>query len=100
MEFETIKEMRDAIIYDKVTFQQFWSNYDGELDRKTIGRLWAKACHLINENNWKNYLCQRAANALKSFQDSLDNLYEEGECETDISTRLHLDVRTVCSLLW
>lgn len=97
--FEMIKQMRESIIYEGMGFQEFFDNQATDFSRTKMKRLWRKACEVSGKDEWERFLCNKVTTALGQFSHAINELYEEGICETDISSRFSIDIRTVTSIL-
>ena len=98
-DFEVVKQMRDAIVYDGTEFWDFVEDYHGDFGIKRLGVCWNKACHMVDEKNWNAYLIQHIGVALKDFSNSLSYLYEEGVDESEIASRFGIDIGVVNGIL-
>ena len=97
--FEIIKELRDNIVFDKMDFQEALDIYSDRYDRKEFGRLWCKACSLVKEETWQNYLARMMLSSLKEFSSIIGTCFEEGFDEKTISEKLNMPVQFVVSML-
>ena len=97
--FEMIKQMREGIIYEGTNFKDFFDNQNTSFSRTKMKRLWKKANEVAGKDEWEKFLCNKMATALGQFSHAINELYEEGICETDISSRFGIDIRTVTSIL-
>lgn len=97
--FEIIKELRNNIIFDKMDFQEALEIYKDNYDRKKFGKLWCKACSLVKEESWKNYLGRMMVSSLNEFSSIIGSYYEEGFDEKTISEKLNMPVQFVVSML-
>ena len=98
-EFELIKEMREAIVNEKTSFQEYLDNYCGGFSRKELGQAWAKACSLIKEDKWKCYLIERSSRLLGDFANCMEDLFETGLDCPDIGASLGIDSKIVRAFL-
>lgn len=99
-EFETIKWMRESVIYEKMNFNDFLEIYDGgDKDRKHLGKLWSKALELVPEEKWKKRLRERFLSKALEFQDAINDWFEDGACITDMASEIGVDSKLLSALL-
>ena len=97
--FDVVKQMRETILFEDMDFETYLESYESPFERNHMKKLWKRANSLLNDEEWKVYLCNRMANALGMFSKAINDLYEEGYSEDEIAS-FGIDVRTVTSFLW
>lgn len=98
--FEVIKQMRESIIFEGLDFDSYLEINGMPFYRNHMKKLWKRACGLIEEDQWRMFLCNKMSNALGEFRKTINQLYEEGISETDIASTFGVDIHAVTSMLW
>lgn len=94
-DYEIIKDMRWSMNVCQMKLKDWISNYNGDVGRERIEKLWAEANRLRDEKPWKQFLQQRAIESLNEFSNSLNDLLEDGIAEPEIANMINGEVKFV-----
>ena len=95
-DFETVKDMRWRMVVEGIyDFSDYLASYDGNFDRKQLGKLWYKATSLKKDENWRAFLRSRLFSYFNEFSNAVNELVEEGVGEDDIAASLGMGIESI-----